>query len=233
VSGCARLATGDEASPSAAEPTPTIAPVISTVAPTASPSVAPSTNPTPAASLETVETCPPLPSAPPQPSASPFDPELEALLPCEINGFPTVRVSFAAFDASGGDFCPYWPCFDEMPRLAKELGSDVPDIHVAEALNKGVPVIIGAVRLPGKTGSELLSARIRAQAADIALPLTVGGKQVTWAWKRPMMLLETVEYLYVHGDVLFIILYRPTDDFPASQPPPTPPEIVLAVEALP
>jgi hypothetical protein len=170
------------------------------------------------------------PSAPA--GRSHFYPALEALLPAEIGGVPVTRISFQGFADAGGDFC-YVTCPGELTNLAAELGVEPTDLTIAEAIKQEAPgVLIMAFRAPEVSGSAVLAARVRAQRAE-AVAVTVAGKRALWAFNSLIALSETVEYLYAPADVLYVVRHQAFGDPIGDVPPPTPPEVIEAFEALP
>jgi hypothetical protein len=172
------------------------------------------------------------------PTATPFAPDLEALLPSALRGHDLQRFSFpgAAVGATG-DMCSY-VCPGEPHALAAALGLDVDQVDVAIAApgepGEGVPgVAILAYRVRGAATERLIPARLeslhREGLPDMATELTIAGKPITWASYGAFPSATTMEYLYADGDVLFRVI----DGVERVAGVATPPDTVLAIDSLP
>lgn len=151
---------------------------------------------------------------------------------------PLTRYSFpSSAICEGCDFCSA-VCAGELPGLAKALGVDVSRIDVAIAVSDAKvadppKVLIVAMRVRGAATNRLVQARLDSYRAGSfsaqSETVTVKGRAVTWAiYGFPTA--GTMEYLYAHDDVLFRIVDG-VERTPGS--PTTPPDTVLAIEALP
>ena len=92
-------------------------------------------------------------------------------------------------------------------------------------------MLILAFHVAGKSPAELVEGRIASFGTDAnpvlgRVDTTVGGRQVTLAYYRPLDP-NSNELLYAKGDTLFSVRPIPADDSPI------PPEIEAAVAALP
>jgi hypothetical protein len=216
--------------PSAVESTPTTSIVpspVGSVVPSPTAFLTPSPSPTSGASASAF------------PSPTPFDPALEALLPTEIGGVATVRGSGLLTDFGGGsDFCFSLICPWEAGKFTAALGTASREMHVALAYVEKIDhsVVVIAYRGGGLAGAELLRTRLAALSSDPeqprAFPVSVSGKSVTWAAYGVRLNWQTTDYLYATSDVLYSIRYNPAEEFPTVWPPPTPPEVTAAIEAL-
>ena len=210
----------DPSAPSNASVTPQASPV-----PTETPLPIATSSPTPVES-----------AAPASPSAAVAD--LEALLPAAIRGVPFVKDSLNGAEVPlGGDMCSMI-CPGEPHALAEALGVNVDQVDLAVAYpDEAQPdyprVAIVAYRARGVATDALIPARIEAMRHDtwpgVFVELTIDGKDVTWAAYSPLPSVPTMEYLYAREDVLFRVI----DEVRREQGSETPPDTVLAIEALP
>jgi hypothetical protein len=173
------------------------------------------------------------------PGPTPFDADLEAMLPTSIRGIPLSRFSapVSAF-AGGGDMCSML-CPDEPARLAEVSGVAIDDIGLAAAYpdqSSGLKVGVLALRFPGIATSRLVDIRIeeggtfgpRNGFAPITEALEIGSRTVTRVMYPPFYHPELGEYLLATDDVLFVVV--------GGQPSASgvvPDDVRLAIDALP
>jgi hypothetical protein len=173
------------------------------------------------------------------PAPTPYDADLEAMLPTSIREIPLARFStpVSAY-AGGGDMCSLL-CPDEPARLAEVSGVALDDIGLAVAYpdaSSGLKVGILALRFPGIATSRLVDIRIeeggtfgpRDGFAPATRTFEIGSRTVTHVAYPPFYQPELGEYLMATDDVLFIVVGSPP-----SQSGTIPADIRLAIEALP
>lgn len=127
-------------------------------------------------------------------------------------------------------------CPDEPGRLAAASSVAVDDITVAIAFpheNSGLAVAIIAIRLPSVETKRLVPIRLAAGGHSTSGPadtqdVRVGSRTVVWATYLPFFNQYDNEYLYAHGEVLFLIVGAP----PTARGD-APPDVALAIKALP
>ena len=178
-------------------------------------------------------------SLPPTPMPTPYDADLEAMLPASIRGLPLARLSApASMYDTGGDICSVF-CPGHADKLAQLSGVALADIVVAFAYpdpSNGPRVGILAIRLPGVPTGDLVGIRIRegglvGSTSDLPADvrhLDVGGHTVTRVLYPPFYQEEQGEYLLATDDVLFVVYGDPptaSGDIPE--------DVRLAIEALP
>jgi hypothetical protein len=142
----------------------------------------------------------PTPSGPPTPTPVNHDvhawPELEDQLPDAISGRALTKVSLAAH-----------PDRQDAKTLAvlTRLGRTVADLQLANAELEGTDLTIGAMRVVGSQGSDIIAA-FRAVDADDPDSLAtysdvnLAGKQVT-----ARTVGDKSTYLYGNADIMFIV----------------------------
>ena len=170
---------------------------------------------------------------------TPFDADLEAMLPTSIRGIPLGRFSapVSAY-GGGGDMCSFL-CPDEPARLAEASGVAVDDIRLAVAYpdqSSELKVGILALRFPGVATSRLVDVRLeeggtfgpRDGFAPATQTLEIGPRTVTRVTYPPFYQPELGEYLLATDDVLFIVVGAPPSASGAI-----PDDVRLAIEALP
>ena len=123
-------------------------------------------------------------------------------------------------------------CPGELPSITDELGKSLDQAEVAIAFAPGGPAVwLVAITVQGTTADELIEARIAAAKPLVAPPVEVGLKRVRWELFHPSA--GGADYVYANGRVLFILKYAATFGSGDVQvPPPTPLEVVVALEAL-
>lgn len=139
----------------------------------------------------------------------------------------------------GGDICTLL-CPNEPKRLAKASGVPVEDISMAVAFggeDNQVRFLITALRFPGVKTSRLIPLRLEAggHSAGDGEPwpaettnVKVGSRTIVYATYPPWYHAFDNEYLYAHGDVLFLI-----SGLPPTKSGDAPRDVALSVEALP
>jgi hypothetical protein len=152
-------------------------------------------------------TCLPTPTSPP--ALPPIDAALAAMLPKAFLGCPTFRTSVQVGTlAYGLDGCLF-VCETELAAYARSLRIDQDKMTGAYALPRGTSVLLAiAIRSPGVATDRLIKAYVEAHGRDPAIsmwPVTVGGKDVTYAYLGPCMV-RGIQYLYAFDDVLFVVL---------------------------
>lgn len=155
------------------------------------------------------------------PGASPFAPDLEALLPTHLAGSPTILFSVAgAHFENGGDIC-FYLCPGELTSLAKGLGLGIGQVDVALDVTQGNDLAILAIRVRGSDPSRLIPAWLemkRRRYGHDPETLTIGGKSVVGVDTTLTPVSAGSDYMYVSGGVLFVLqsYFRvPPADVPA------------------
>lgn len=197
----------------------------------------------PAPSMLPAPTPSPLPRPSPRSTApaspAPFDAALEAMLPDSLDGIPLTKMSAPITNAMGGDICTLL-CPNEPKRLSAASGVPVEDISMAIAVGgdgPGIRFLITAIRFPGLETSRLIPMRFEAggHSAGDGEPwpaettnVRVGSRTIVWATYPPWYNAFDNEYLYAHGDILFLI-----SGLPPTKGGHAPEDVALAVKALP
>lgn len=144
----------------------------------------------------------PSPTPPGSPTPSPINhdvhawPELEARLPDSISGRRLTKASLAAH-----------PDRQDRKTIAvlTRLGRSVSDLQLANAELDGTDLLIGAMRVVGSDGGQIIDAFKAVDADDPNSParymeVSLGGKQVT-----ARTVAGTSSYLYGTEDIMFIV----------------------------
>lgn len=177
--------------------------------------------PTPAAAAPTPTAAAPTPAGPTPTAGGPASPpalsppaftitpdaDLEAKLPDEVGGLSLQKRSLRLdqLQGFGGEL---------FPTFAQNLGVSPTDVSLATALARSEEnefVIAVAIRVPGATPEQLLTALGQAIEAEEEDPVEltqgqVGGKQV-FIGRSPD---EDETYFYASGDVVFLVSGSPT-----------------------
>ena len=146
-----------------------------------------------------------------EPSATPFAPELEALLPTQIadptsTTSPPASIALTIDSASAADLFGQDPSSRAIAAWVRSLGATLDDLQIAQASDEtgSVDLSILAFRLPGKDGSKLRSAILDAWLSSGSTGVrtasaTVGGKAVTTVDYGDG---GAIDYVYREGDAV-------------------------------
>ncbi|MDQ3937467.1 MAG: hypothetical protein M3253_02160 [Chloroflexota bacterium] len=204
-------APGPSPSPEVPSPTPELTPAATATPAPATPAPTPTAAaPTPTAAAPTPAQPTPTAGGPASPPAFTITPDadLEATLPNEVGGLTLDKRSLRLdqLQGFGGDL---------FPNFAQNLGVSPTEVSLATAVGSSPEnefVIAMAIRVPGATPDQLLTALGQAIEAEEEDPVEVtqgmvAGKQV-FIGRSPDSDDET--YFYASGDVVFLVSGSPT-----------------------
>ncbi len=209
------------------------------VSPSASTSPRSSTSgsPSPRASRRT-----PVPPNWQEPGATyvPIDASLEAMLPAEVHGVLYMVFSMHGEQQGCYDIMALGFCHGQIDALAKRTGVAASAITVAAGwpTSEGSSVLIRAVRVP-HSKVDLLAAWTALNVEDLHgydLAITRvmrGGKQVTHLQPPEPRSYDDDEYVYVHEDVIFVVVDVPSKPAGGTFEPPCPACVEDAFAQLP
>ena len=123
------------------------------------------------------------------------DPELEALLPSEIGGAPTEKLSMSGTDLIGEG------SGEDLRVILTQFGKSPSDLSAGLAGAAGIDII--AYRVRGIDANALFQAFLQliGNADNVVSDASLGGKSI----KKIVTPEADTSYVYASGDVLFIV----------------------------